>query len=598
MNTKSKFSLLGKKRNSEIKNTSNIKTQENNYDNISNLYKNIFGFDWTDNLFKEGQKILENLKPDAVIFLYNTLYFKHDLYYLNLVNKSYLLNSFFEPFDFKTLDIINIKKSPLISDKINFIFKMFELFITFKKKELDEKMNQSLSKEDKFHKFNSYLFQKYQHIRNINRLKIANLIEKVNTWQKNQKFIDQKIKIERNNNNSINNNIINIPRSNLLKDNQLPNDITSNKILNNFCSSLHHSEMELNNKKKNCQKIFESYLEVNKLKNEEDWTCFVCNNGILEGDDFFYECEKCKISVHQYCYSISTYDSEHWLCDACSVMSEEESQNLECILCPVKGGAMKRVNLPNDCQFINNIQKLRKKELDLNKNKYNSVCIIPKENSDISKTKRAWVHLSCALWNDDIEIKDNKENKDNNDNKGNNENKEKKEIKNNKENNENIYNKENNENKDNKGKKENKKNKEKNENKEDTNINFIDNISYDKFMEKCDVCGKSGYGPTKKCKNEECNFRCHPECGRINGYRLEIERKNKIGTLMDFNIYCFLHQPVKLGKILEKDYKTEEQNIEEFANFLKRTYRNYEKEYQKNITEFIHPNKLIIDKSN
>ena len=59
-------------------------------------------------------------------------------------------------------------------------------------------------------------------------------------------------------------------------------------------------------------------------------------------------------------------------------------------------------------------------------------------------------------------------------------------------------------------------------------------------------------------------------------------------------MYCFIHQPVKLGKILEKFYKNKEQKIEEFAKFLKRTYKNYEKEYQKKITDYINPNKLII----
>ena len=62
-------------------------------------------------------------------------------------------------------------------------------------------------------------------------------------------------------------------------------------------------------------------------------------------------------------------------------------------------------------------------------------------------------------------------------------------------------------------------------------------------------------------------------------------------------MYCFSHQPVKLGKIIEKNYKNKEQKIEEFANFLRKTYSNYEKEYQKNITEFIHSNKLIINNS-
>ena len=122
MSTDSKFSLLGKKRNLEAKNGLSIKNPENNYESISNIYKNIFGFDWTDNMFKEGQKILENISPDAVIFLYNTLYFKHDLYYLNLLNKSFLLNSFFEPFDLKSPDAIFIKRSPFIQEKVNFIF--------------------------------------------------------------------------------------------------------------------------------------------------------------------------------------------------------------------------------------------------------------------------------------------------------------------------------------------------------------------------------------------------------------------------------------------------------------------------------------------
>ena len=535
LDSESDFSFLGKKRNNEIeyKKNNNNKNSENNYEYISNIYKNIFGFDWTDSLFKEGEKILENITPDAVIFLYNTLYFKQDLFYLNLMNKSYVLNSFFDPFDYKSPDAICIKKSAIIPEKVNFIFKMIELFNYFTKKELNSYNN---TKEEEFNKFNNFLFQKYQHIKNINRLRIAKLIEKINIWQQNKKLNEQDI------NSNIKNNqyILNISQTNLLKDNQIPNSNNiSKKILNNFCYNLHKMEMETITQKKNSEKIFESYLEINRLKNDENWTCFVCNNGLLEGNDIFYECEKCKISVHQNCYGILTNNIENWLCDACLCMSKDEAQNLECILCPVKGGAMKKVNLPKNCKFIQNLEKIRKNEFDLEKNKYNSICIIPKLNNNILNAERAWVHLSCALWNPDIEIK---------------------EINGN------------------------------------TNIKFIDDISYNKFMEKCDVCGKKGYGPTIKCNNDNCNFRCHPECGRINGYRLEIENKTKNGFL-NFNMYCFIHQPVKLGKILEKFYKNKEQKIEEFANFLKRTYKNYEKEYQKKITDFVHPNKLIIKAS-
>ena len=544
LDSESDLSFLGKKRNnvkeSKKKNGNGliIKNIENNYESISNVYKNIFSFDWTDSLFKEGQKILENITPDAVIFLYNILYFKQDLFYLNLVNKSFLLNSFFEPFDIKNPDAIIIKKSALFPEKVNFIFKMIELFHYYKKKELNKISLNKYSKEEEFNKFNSFLSQKYQHIKNINRIRVSKLIEKINNWQQNQKLRGENIDLNINTKNN-NNYTININKNNLLKDNQIPNsnNITK-KILNNFCSCLHKAEMEKNKKKKITEKIFESNIEINRLKNDENWTCFVCNNGILEDNDIFYECEKCKISVHQNCYGILTNNSENWLCDACQVMSKEEAQNLECILCPVKGGAMKRVNLPENCQFLKILKKIRKNEYNI-EDKYNSFCIIPKMESDIIKIKRAWVHLSCALWNPDIEIKDDKG---------------------------------------------------------ESKIKYIDDIPYNKFLEKCEVCNKKGYGPTIKCNNDNCNFRCHPECGRINGYRLEIENKTKNG-LLNFNMYCFLHQPVKLGKILEKLYKNKEQKIEEFANFLRRTYRNYEKEYQKNITEFIHPNKLIIKSS-
>ena len=540
LDSESDLSFLGKKRNNEKEskkkneNGVNIKNIENNYESISNVYKNIFSFDWTDSLFKEGQKILENITPDAVIFLYNILYFKQDLFYLNLVNKSFLLNSFFEPFDIKNQDAIIIKKSALFPEKVNFIFKMIELFYYFKKKDLNKISLNKYSKEEEFNKFNSFLSQKYQHIKNINRIRVSKLIEKINNWQQNQKLKEENIDLNINSKN--NNYTININKNNLLKDNQIPNsnNITK-KILNNFCSCLHKAEMEINNKKKIKEKIFESNIEINRLKNDENWTCFVCNNGILEDNDIFYECEKCKISVHQNCYGILTNNSDNWLCDACQMMSKEDAQNLECILCPVKGGAMKKVNLPENCQFLKILKKIRKNEYNI-ENKYNSYCIIPKIESDI---KRAWVHLSCALWNPDIEIKDEKG---------------------------------------------------------ESKIKYIDDIPYNKFFEKCDVCNKKGYGPTIKCNNDNCNFRCHPECGRINGYRLEIENKTKNGFL-NFNMYCFLHQPVKLGKILEKLYKNKEQKIEDFANFLRRTYRNYEKEYQKNITEFIHPNKLIIKSS-
>ena len=524
------FNLIGKKRfleseiNEKYENEQIKKNSEPNYDSISGLYKNIFGFDWTDSIFKQGQQIIDNITPEAIIFLYNSLYFKQDLYNINLVNKSFLLNSFFDPFDMKYPDPTIIKKSQIIPEKVNFIFKMIELFNFYKKNKNNISSYSSLksTKEEEFKNFHSFIFQKYQHIKNFNRLRVGGLIEKLSSWQIFQKTKEESLHLPSKQE-------IYIKPSLLLKDNQIPN--ISQKILNNFCSCLRKTELEINKKKLENEKIFESNIEVNRTKNDENWNCFVCNNGHLDDNDIFYECEQCKISVHQNCYGILTNDSENWICDACKVMSKEEAQNLECVLCPVKGGAMKQINLPSDCEFLKNLKKIRNNEFNLEEHTYNSVCIIPKDN--IFEVNRAWVHLSCALWSPDIYFVNFAEK---------------------------------------------------------TNIKYVDTILYEKFMEECQVCGKRGYGPTIKCNKEDCNFRCHPECARINGYRLEIENLNN--NLLNFNLYCYNHQPVKLSKILEKFYKSKEQKVEDFAHYLKRTYRNYEREYQKNITEFIHPNKL------
>ena len=172
--------LIGKKR--SLESESNGKSENGlikknslpTYDSISGLYKNIFGFNWTDSIFKEGQQIIENLTPDAIIFLYNTLYFKQDLYNINLLNKGFLLNSFFDPFDLKYPDVISIKKSQIIHEKVNFIFKMIELFYIYNKNKnkvlsLGDGTEQNIpnipSKEENFHNFHNFIFQKYQHIK-------------------------------------------------------------------------------------------------------------------------------------------------------------------------------------------------------------------------------------------------------------------------------------------------------------------------------------------------------------------------------------------------------------------------------------------------
>ena len=111
-------------------------------------------------------------------------------------------------------------------------------------------------------------------------------------------------------------------------------------------------------------------------------------------------------------------------------------------------------------------------KIKLPKNNYN--IIIPKK--DYKKINFAWAHLSCALWNPNINLK----------------NYEKK-----------------------------------------TGI-FIENITYNNFNSYCYLCQKDNCGPTIKCNNDNCNCCYHPECARINNCCLEVEIINKE---YQYNVY-------------------------------------------------------------
>ena len=143
---------------------------------------------------------------------------------------------------------------------------------------------------------------------------------------------------------------------------------------------------------------------------------------------------------------------------------------------------------------------MRKNEFNLDNHSYNSVCIIPKGNNE--EIKKAWAHLSCALWSPDIYFQ-------------------------------NFSAK--------------------------TDIKYVDTILYDRFMEECNVCGKRGFGPTIKYNKEDCTFLCHPECGRINGYRLEIENINN--KLLNFNLYCIIINLLNCLKYLRNHIKLKSKKL-------------------------------------
>ena len=473
------------------------------YEKTAWIYRNIFGYNWDDPFIKEcSTKLYENFYADSFWFLINNLYFPNDLEDVEGICDG-SLQEIFTCFTGEN-ESINIKKSSLFKNKIQFyndLLKLNEYYLNISAE------NSNLNTLEK------KTIDLLKTIKEINKKKISKLTNKISNY-----FLERKNKLKKYYFPILNSNT-KIPNNDLLRD---MCSITKQKeVSQNFFEYLKIHTFEVNKQKNSQKKIFNFIEQLNLTKQNDEWQCFICNNGDLEENQIVYECELCKVAVHQSCFGIQTKDVDNWFCDAClKYKNKEKTRNLECILCPVIGGAMKETKLPIDCEFVKKLKILREgKEIKM----YNNTCIIPNENFD--NIEKCWVHLSCALWNPSI-IFGNFEKK--------------------------------------------------------TDIKYIDTLSFEKFNEKCYVCLKKGFGPCIKCNYKSCNFQCHPECARINGYNLEIEN---INNELNYNIYCLKHNPIKLTKILNKVYKVKEISIMDFSNQLEKIYKIIEKKYAKNLLE-------------
>jgi hypothetical protein len=97
---------------------------------------------------------------------------------------------------------------------------------------------------------------------------------------------------------------------------------------------------------------------------EELACCNVCGEGDWEEDNKIIFCDSCDLAVHQVCYGagarVIPEGDAPWFCDMCKFSKRAGGSSRrveqECILCPEKGGAMKRT------------------------------------------TDGRWAHITCALW--------------------------------------------------------------------------------------------------------------------------------------------------------------------------------------------------------
>eukprot|EP00850_Spirogloea_muscicola_P012849 SM000085S23199 [mRNA] locus=s85:26765:34362:- [translate_table: standard] len=98
---------------------------------------------------------------------------------------------------------------------------------------------------------------------------------------------------------------------------------------------------------------------------ELTWTserCAVCHREDDHHENQFMMCDRCQVAVHEMCYGVRAAGRVgSWVCRAC----EEPSNELQCCLCPIKGGALKP-----------------------------------------STVKGVWAHVTCAWWVPGVVIPD------------------------------------------------------------------------------------------------------------------------------------------------------------------------------------------------
>ena len=115
-----------------------------------------------------------------------------------------------------------------------------------------------------------------------------------------------------------------------------------------------------------------SRLEEEELNNNpDDIVCVICNDGDYEDDDLIVYCSSCQMTVHQSCYGIVVLPKEDWICHPCTAFGLEKSKLIQCVCCPVKGGAMKPSTLKKSNNFfiyVNNLRQKDEKESNIKSN--------------------------------------------------------------------------------------------------------------------------------------------------------------------------------------------------------------------------------------
>ena len=520
-------------------------TEEKNLNIARQNIRHFFHFNWDDDSYeKESTKIGKYITSTLYWVLIDTSYFREENIENDIkkIDDEYLemgsINNIINDELYKEKKSINKNNNIINNNNIDKI-------------SLDNFKNKINS--DKSHSIISYLNydKKGKHFPNVLGYNVAkenmslikenikyyiNIVNKINKERiekLKRKAMDIQSKYNSKNNNK-ENNLININDDNELEESYLyEKNQESMNIKNKFWNYLYHKEKDLlvkREEKYNQEKDKKGAKSEEKEDNFCVNGCNICNVEDIGQNYYLYECVQCGIKVHPLCYRIKTSpDPKRWKCSKCKSHKYEDAINLECILCPIRGGAMQRAKISKESSFYKTIMKMRRdeeKNEKKNEKKYKEKYEKKneeknEENNNSSNQEYPWVHLSCALWNNDVKID--------------------------------IYDKK-------------------------KNIKFDEEKILKNYSNLCYVCKKRNYGPTIKCKNPNCNIYCHPECARDNDYYLDMEASDKIWK---FSLYCQNHRPNRFIKYLNRIIKGFNKEIFYFSDALKYVYNLYKQNKSK-----------------
>ena len=502
-------------------------------DNVKLNYRHFFHVNWEDNIYtKEVVRIGEAIDPYIYWFLINSSYFVEENIQENIkkIKEDY--------FDYKSeyinKRISNNSNEAIIDHNANNDCLKEHLnnesidFFNNKYKKSKRKDKDIISVVDYLnHDINSFInvfgYSSAKAKLSIFKNKLINYINIIHQINKDKiNFIEKKakdIEEEYNNKNSY-------YKEDYIKwineDPMYEKNNTSYAIQNKYANYLYIEEKADLLKQ---EYFFDDQDEGKKEEDDDEElnnNCLICNNCDVTQYSSYYECLQCSMKVHPFCYGIKLKtEPKRWKCDLCKEMPYTSAKKNECLLCPNKGGAMKKTNISKNSEIYRNLSNLRKEKIPLPlMNPYEFISFSNGNNNNI-KTVFAWVHLSCALWNKDVQF-------------GNYETK--------------------------------------------SNISLLSQNIYNNYNSLCSICHKDNYGPTIKCKKGDCNFQCHPECGRINNCFLEVILVDRV---LEYNIYCHNHHPNKFAKLLNNIITYNTELIYAFDDSLRRVFHTFRLKYKK-----------------